>query len=131
MNEKVIRDNTALEEAERRIAATPKNKAKARSKSKGKGKGKTKGPIVAEQGYQPPPEPPQPMPPPMAPAPKPKVQPRRSQSAAPLRATTAILPTIQERANSVPPHYQMDQGEPMETWEHEDEEPWEELEEQQ
>jgi hypothetical protein len=129
MNEKVIRDNIALEEAERRIAATAKSKAKAKSKSKGKGKGKTRGHTDDEQGYQPPPEPPQR--PQAVPTPKPKALPRRSQSATPVRPTTVILPTIPERATSVPPHYQMDQGEPMEMWEHEVEDPWEELEEQQ
>jgi hypothetical protein len=122
MNEKVIRDHIALEEAERRIVATPKGKAKAKSKSKGRGKGKGKTPGPTEgQGYRPPPEPP------AAPraTPKAKAPPQRSQSAAPTRPTMAPIP---ERANSTPPHYQMDQDEMEQEWEEPREETWEELE---
>jgi len=113
MNEKVIRDHIALEEAERRIVATPKSKAKAKARSKGKGKGKGKTPGPTEgQGYQPPPEPPS------APraTPKAKAPPQRSQSAAPTRPTMAPIP---ERASSTPPHYQMDQDEMEQEWEEE------------
>jgi len=122
MNEKVIRDHIALEEAERRIVATPKSKAKAKARSKGKGKGKGKTPGPTEgQGYQPPPEPP------AAPraTPKAKAPPQRSQSAAPTRPTMAPIP---ERASSTPPHYQMDQDEMEQEWEEPREETWEELE---
>ena len=130
MNEKVIRDHIALEEAERRIVATPKSKAKAKAKSKGKGKGKGKTPGPTEgQGYQPPPEPPAPPEerPPAAPraTPKAKAPPQRSQSAAPTRPTMAPIP---ERANSTPPHYQMDQDEMEQEWEEPREETWEEWE---
>lgn len=131
MNEKVIRDHIALEEAERRLAATPKSKAKAKSKSKGEGKGKTKGPTADEQEYQPPPEPPRPpQRPPVVPTPKAHAPPRRSQSAAPIRPTMNPLQTVPERANSTPPHYHLDQEDPMEEWEQQEEyeEPWDEVE---
>ena len=124
MNEKVIRDHIALEEATRRINATPKGKARAKSKAKGKGKGKTNVP-TENQGYQPPPgDPPEPRP---AVAPKAKATPTRSQSVATRRPTMA---TILERAHSVPPHYQMNQDE-MDEWVETTEVVWDELQGQQ
>jgi hypothetical protein len=129
MNEKVIRDHIALEEAERRIRAiTAKSKSKAYPKAKGKGRGKGKPSVPTPQPVQ------------ETSIQTPQIEQvpvRRSQSVStPMvkpKANPTTRPSTTQRASSTPPipHYRLDHQEEqeeewMETSLEQEEIPWDE-----